>query len=269
MKTHVLKNMWHRRGILISRDDCFSWQHFYVFLFIVFQPIGSWWGEGFYFFLPWLYKSQCCSPEGWQGCRLTCSSKSFVSLQGSAPSISAGSRVAPHLCHLPRRVACRPKRMDSKAPALGFSYCAHGWPHTVFKCHMSHTVTRVTGIDLGTGWGRDCPDLRSSWISHLLFWVYRRSTFFWAFFRSGWPGLVLCCLWTFCSNTWIFWLNVLNWSHSWNCPHTFHGQASFCWNKASGSLIRCAPISHKCHNYHSFSCCLPRLTTFQWSCLPA
>lgn len=86
MKTHVLKNLWHRRGILISREDCFSWQHFYVFLFIVFQPIRSWWGE--VFFLTWLYKSQCCSLEGWQGCRLICSSKSFVSLQGSAPSIS-------------------------------------------------------------------------------------------------------------------------------------------------------------------------------------
>lgn len=93
VKTHVLKNLWHRRGILISRDDCFSWQHFYVFLFIVFQPIRSWWGEGF-FFLTWLYKSQCCSLDGWQGCRLICSSKSFVSF---------ARKRSIHPCRLSRR----------------------------------------------------------------------------------------------------------------------------------------------------------------------
>lgn len=54
-----------------------------------------------------------------------------------------------------------------------FILCSQLTSHSFQMSHL--TQSGVARIHFGSG--RECTDLQSRWISHLLFWVYRQSTF--------------------------------------------------------------------------------------------
>lgn len=83
-------------------------------------------------YLTWLYKSQCCSLEGWQGCRLICSSKAFVSLQGRKRSF--------HLCRLWNRSSPLSPASSRRVCCAGFFIlCSRLTSHSFQMPHVSHS----------------------------------------------------------------------------------------------------------------------------------